>query len=58
MTITSLYVLKRSHINTKEKIFKYGPFPLICYLLLYFFILGVVWIKIGFDLLLKKQQRW
>jgi len=58
MAITSFYVLKKSHVNTKEKLLKYGAVPLVCYLLLYFFILGIVWLKIGFDLILKKQQRW
>jgi cellulose synthase/poly-beta-1,6-N-acetylglucosamine synthase-like glycosyltransferase len=59
MFTTTIYVLKTSHINTKEKIFKYGPFPLLCYMFVYFFILGLVWINIGFDLLFKKQQqRW
>ena len=57
MTATSLYVLKRSHINTQEKIFKYGAIPLVSYLFLYFFILGIVWVKIGFDLIFKKQQQ-
>ncbi|MBR9683470.1 glycosyltransferase family 2 protein [Candidatus Woesearchaeota archaeon] len=59
MAVTSIYVLKRSHINTKEKVFKYGAIPLFCYMFLYFFILGVVWINISFDLLFRKQQqRW
>lgn len=58
MCFTSFYVLKKSHLNTKEKIFKYGPFPLFCYMFMYFFILGLVWLYVGYDLLFKKKQRW
>lgn len=58
MCSTSFYVLKRSHINSKEKLFKYGPFPLACYMFMYFFILGLVWLNVGFDLLFKREQRW
>lgn len=58
MSVASIYVLRISHLNTKEKIFKYGPIPLICYMLLYFFIIGIVWSKIFIDLALRKQQKW
>jgi len=57
MCITSFYVLKKSHLNTKEKVFRYGPIPLFFYIFLYFLILGIVWVNIGFDLLFKKQQQ-
>ena len=58
MITASLYVLKRSHINTQEKVMQQGLIPLIFYTLAYFFILGIVWINIGFDLLLKRRQKW
>lgn len=59
MGLASIYVLKKSHFSTKEKLFKYGPFPLLGYMFIYFFILGIVWLKIGFDLLFrKKSPQW
>jgi len=58
MIIASLYVLKRSHINTQERVMKQGLFPLVFYTLAYFFILGIVWINIGFDLIMKRRQKW
>jgi cellulose synthase/poly-beta-1,6-N-acetylglucosamine synthase-like glycosyltransferase len=56
--VFSLFVLKRAHSLTGERILKYGMVPLVCYMFMYFFILGVVWIGVAFDLLRKKQQRW
>ena len=58
MMTASFYVLKRSHINTHEKVLKQGLIPLVFYTLAYFFILGIVWVNIGFDLLLKRKQKW
>ncbi|MBI2135104.1 glycosyltransferase family 2 protein [Candidatus Woesearchaeota archaeon] len=55
----SLYMIKKSHAKTNEhKITKYGIFSFLCYLILYFFILGLVWIGVVFDLITGKRQKW
>jgi len=55
----SLTVIKISHIKTNEKkVMKYGIFSFAGYLILYFFILGTVWVGIAFDLLRGKKQKW
>jgi len=55
----SLTIIKKSHIRTDEKkVTKYGVFSFLGYLALYFFVLGVIWVGIVFDLLKGKKQRW
>jgi poly-beta-1,6-N-acetyl-D-glucosamine synthase len=54
----SLFIIKKSHIKTKERVAKYGIFSFLGYLILYFFVLGIIWIGIVFDLLTGKKQRW
>jgi len=59
MLTISLTIIKKAHIRTNEKkITKYGVFSFLGYLVLYFFILGIIWIGIVFDLLMDKKQRW
>lgn len=58
MFMISIYVLRRSHIANKEKVFRFGLIPLIFYLLMYFLILGVVWLGIAFDLITGRMQKW
>ncbi len=58
MAITAIYVLKKSHVSTQEKVFKQGIVPLVIYTVAYFFILGIVWINIAVDLMLKRKQKW
>tara|TARA_B100000315_G_C14015689_1_gene336557 strand:- start:85 stop:501 length:417 start_codon:yes stop_codon:yes gene_type:complete len=56
--IISIFVLKRAHSITGERVMKYGMIPLMFYMAVYFFILGVVWLGVAYDLVRKKQQRW
>ncbi|MFC1704984.1 glycosyltransferase [Nanoarchaeota archaeon] len=59
MLFVSILILKKSHISTNERVFKYGAYPLILYLFFYFFVLGPMWVGIAVDFLLrKKKQRW
>lgn len=58
MFLISIYVLKKSHIVNQEKVFGFGFIPLVFYLFMYFFILGIVWLGIGFDLILGRKQKW
>jgi len=58
MLAISLYVIRTAHLKTEEKIFKYGAIPLIGYMIIYFLILGVVWVQVGIDLLLKRHKKW
>ncbi|MFH0868051.1 MAG: glycosyltransferase [Candidatus Woesearchaeota archaeon] len=55
----SLIVIKKSHIRTnEEKVTKYGVFSFLSYIMLYFFILGIIWIGVAFDMFRGKIQRW
>ena len=59
MLFVSILILKKSHISTKERVFKYGAYPLLLYIFFYFFVLGPMWVGIAFDILLrKKKQKW
>lgn len=54
----SVYVLKKSHAVTKEKVDKHGFFSLLSYLLFYFLVLGFIWVGIILDLAFRKKQKW
>lgn len=59
MLSVSLFIIKKSHAKTNvRKVTKYGIFPFLGYLVLYFFILGIIWIGIIFDLVRGRRQRW
>ena len=59
MLMLSLTIIKKSHTRINEKkITKYGVFPFLGYLVLYFFVLGIIWIAIVFDLFRGKRQKW
>lgn len=58
MLVISIVVLIKSHRYTKEKIVKYGYFSLIVYLILYFLLMGVMWIGILVEMLLGIKQKW
>ncbi|MBI5390935.1 glycosyltransferase family 2 protein [Candidatus Woesearchaeota archaeon] len=57
MFSTSMYVLKKSHVNTKERVLRFGAIPLFFYVTMYFFFLGIVWIGVSLNLVVKPQQR-
>lgn len=58
MAAVSVYVLRKSHRTLKEKIFNKGMVPFISYVLMYFIILGIVWMGIALDLLMGRRQKW
>ena len=58
MLAVTFFIFRKSHIKTKEKIFKFGSIPVIVYIFFYFLLLGVMWIGIVFDLVLRRRQRW
>ena len=59
MLTASMIILKKSHTNTKERVFKYGVYPLIAYVFFYFLLLGAMWVGIAFDVVFRrKQQKW
>ncbi len=59
MLCASLVILKKSHTNTREPVFKYGVYPLLAYIFFYFLLLGAMWVGIAFDIVFRrKQQRW
>ncbi|MBN2458060.1 glycosyltransferase family 2 protein [Candidatus Woesearchaeota archaeon] len=58
MICVSVFLLKKSHTYTKERVFKFGKISLLMYMMVYFIVLGVMWIGITFDLLVGRKQRW
>lgn len=54
----SIYILRKSHAVTKEKVNKHGVLSLLAYLLFYFLVLGFVWMGIILDLAFRKKQKW
>jgi len=58
MILVTLYIIKKSHIHTQEKVAKFGIFSLLIYLFFYFIILGLMWIGILFDMILGRTQKW
>lgn len=58
MLVITLFVLKKSHTETKEDPNKHGIFSLISYLLFYFLVIGFIWIGITIDFLFRKKQKW
>lgn len=58
MLVITLFVLKKSHTETKEDPNKHGIFSLISYLLFYFLVIGFIWIGITVDFLFRKKQKW
>jgi len=58
MLIISIVILIKSHTYTKEKVVKHGLFSLAIYLILYFLLIGVMWVGIAIELLLGIKQRW
>ncbi len=58
MLMISIYTLKKAHTATKEKISKQGIFSLIAYIVLFYILLGIMWIGIAIDMIRGKKQRW
>ncbi|MBI4451938.1 glycosyltransferase family 2 protein [Candidatus Woesearchaeota archaeon] len=56
--VISIYILRKSHTATNERIRKHGMMSLLAYLFFYFLVLGFVWIGILFDLAFRKKQKW
>ncbi len=58
MLVVSLYIFIKSHAHTREKVKKYGILSIGVYLLVYFILLGVMWVGILTEMLVGKKQRW
>ena len=58
MLVISVYILKKSHSETNEKLDKYGFFSLVSYLFFYFMVIGLVWVGIILDFAFGKKQKW
>lgn len=58
MLALSIFILKKSHIEAKERLDKNGVFSLISYLFFYFLVIGFIWIGILADILFGKKQKW
>ncbi len=58
MAVISLFVLRKSHIRLREKIFKHGAMQFVFYVVMYFIVLGIVWFGVAFDLVVGRKQRW
>jgi cellulose synthase/poly-beta-1,6-N-acetylglucosamine synthase-like glycosyltransferase len=58
LLITALIFLS-AHRESREKIVKYGVFPLLIYLFLYYIVLGLIWIGILKDLAVNRARfKW
>ncbi len=58
MLSISIFILRKSHIETREKAIKQGLLSLISYLFFYFLVIGFIWIGIMFDFIFGKKQKW
>lgn len=58
MLFISIIIINKAHMQTRERVTKYGVFPLITYIFLYFLLLGCVWIGLTIDLLTGRKQKW
>ena len=58
MFAITFFVLKRSHLETKEQSDKYGTLSLVAYIFFYFLVIGIIWIGIMLDFIFRKQQKW
>lgn len=58
MLVSSIFILKKSHIETHENPNKYGLFSLISYIFFYFLVIGFIWIGITLDFVFGKKQKW
>ena len=58
MLAISIFILRKSNTETKEKPNKYGLFSLVSYLFFYFLIIGFIWIGIMLDFAFGKKQKW
>lgn len=58
MISISLYILKRSYQQTKENVFRQGFISLAFFLFVYFFLIGITWLGVGWDLIRGEKTRW
>lgn len=58
MLVITIFVLKKSHTETKEDTNKHGMLSLVSYLLFYFLVIGFIWVGITIDFLFRKKQKW
>ena len=58
MLAISIFVLRKSHVETKERANKHGIFSLVSYLFFYFLIIGFIWVGIMLDFAFGKKQKW
>ena len=58
MLAISVFILRKSHVETNERAYKYGLFSLISYLFFYFLVMGFIWIGIMLDFAFGKKQKW
>ncbi|MCX6711202.1 MAG: glycosyltransferase family 2 protein [Candidatus Woesearchaeota archaeon] len=57
--VITITIFVAAHRHSKEKIVKYGFFPLLVYLFVYYIALGLIWLVILKDLAIKKSRmRW
>lgn len=58
MLVISIYILRKSHSETNEKLNKYGFLSLLSYLFFYFLVIGFIWVGITLDFIFGKRQKW
>ena len=58
MFVISIFILKKSHTETNERMDRYGFLSLVSYLFFYFLVIGFIWIGIMLDFAFGKKQKW
>ena len=58
MTVISLTMIILAHRRAKEKLTSQGIAPLFIFLAVYYLMLGVAWLGVARDLVIKRMQKW
>ncbi len=56
--VLGLFFLIRSHQRDKRPLLQHGVMPLIAFMFLYFFLIGMVWVNVSYDMVRKRSYKW
>jgi cellulose synthase/poly-beta-1,6-N-acetylglucosamine synthase-like glycosyltransferase len=58
MLLFSVIIVYKSHKHSNEKLLRNGILPFLFFFIYYYLIMGIAWVGVTIDLLMKKVQRW
>jgi cellulose synthase/poly-beta-1,6-N-acetylglucosamine synthase-like glycosyltransferase len=58
MLLFSVIIVYKSHKHSNERLLKNGILPFLFFFIYYYLIMGIAWVGVTIDLLMKKVQRW